>query len=244
MAYNADLAAATAGGMLIWSIVLAIILILYGNFKLREGDSTAGIVAIGSAIFILFINWATDYYKAVWIGGALLGISILMYFTAADEGILQPLLFWTGAGLILVSIMGYFAPITLNADTNAFILGVGIIGLVMLVDVNIDRYAHSWELFLIFGLAIMGSALAIFTFGVDHAWYGLGMMYAALGLALCGIYTKVVDPLFMAGFIIFLDDFLGHETVDPKPDLTPIWFLLGFIGTSIYLIWRWKDEIS
>ncbi len=241
MAYSAELAAATSQGMLIWSVIVAIFLGIYGNFKLREGESTTGIVALGSAVLILLISWATDYYKAVWIGAAMLGISVLMFFTSSNEGILQPLLFWTGSGLIFVSIMGYFAPITLNSDTNSFILGVILIGVVMLVDVNIDRYMHSYELVLVFGLAVMGAALAVFTYGVDHAWYGLAMMYAALGLALAGVYTKVVDPLFMAGFIIFLDDFLGHNTVDPKPDLTPLWFILGFVGTSIYLVWRWKE---
>jgi len=241
MAYSAELAAATAEGMLIWSIAVAIFLGLYGNFRFREGDTTEAIVSLGSAILILLISWATDYYRAVWIGGAMLVVSIFMYFTYHDEGLLQPLLFWTGTGLIFVSILGYFAPVTINADTNGFILGIAIIGAIMLVDVNIDRYMNSYELVLIFGLAVMGAALAVFTYGVDHAWYGLAMMYAALALALMGVYTKVVDPLFMAGFIIFLDDFLGHNTVDPKPDLTPLWFILGFVGTSIYLVWRWRE---
>ncbi|AIY90056.1 hypothetical protein [Geoglobus acetivorans] len=241
MAYNAELSSATSDGMLVWSLVITIFLGLYGNFRFREGDAAEAVISIGAATLILLISWATDYYRAVWIGGAMLGVSVMMYFTAHNEGLLQPLLFWTGAGLIFVSVMGYFAPVTLSSDTNSFVLGIAIIGAIMLVDVNLDRYMHSYELVLIFGLAVAGAALAVFTYGIHHAWYGLAMMYSALALALLGVYTKVVDPLFMAGFIILLDDLVGHSTVDPEPDLTPLWFLLGFVGASIYLVWRWRE---
>lgn len=213
MAYNEAIAAATANGSLVWSIILSIALTLYATFKFKEGEAEGGAVAIGAAILVSLISFATDYYKAVWIAGAMLGFSILMLLTSYNEGIVQPLLFWTGSGLIISAILGYLVPITVNG-MNAFIMPVLIIAGIMFVDVAIDRYGNAWELFLIFALAVIFAAILICFFGISHIWYGVTMMISSLLLAFLGIYTKVIDPLFFAGFILWLDDIVGYSLVD------------------------------
>jgi len=243
VALSPDLAAKE--GLRIWSVVIAGTLAVYSNWKFSEGESDEAIPLLGAAIFSIMISWATDYYKGIYIGGALLALSVLMYFTSHNEGMLQPLLFWTGATLMLSAMLFYVLPITVDPESqfniSGYLIAVGIIVLVLAVDIHIQRYSHFWEIILIFGVAALGAFFAISIFGIDHAWYGLAMMYAALGLSLAGVYTKVVDPLFFAGLLIFMDDFIGHEFADPHPELMPLWFLLGFVGCSIYLFRRWME---
>ena len=240
MAYNEAIAAATSNGALVWSIVTSIALALFATFKFKDGDSEAGAVAIGAAVLISLISFATDYYKAVWIAGAMLGFSILMLLTSYNEGIVQPLLFWTGSGLIISVILGYLIPLTISG-MSAFVMPVLIIAGIMIVDVAIDRYSSTWELFLIFALAVIFAAILVCFFGVSHIWYGVAMMVSSVLLAFFGIYTKLIDPLFFAGFILWLDDVVGYSLVDPNP-LLPVAFILGFTVTTIYILWRWLKE--
>jgi len=243
VAYSPDLMAKE--GLRLWSMVIGGALLLYADWKFSEGEADEAVPILGAAIFSIMISWAVDYYKGVYVGGALLGLYVLMYFTAQNEGMLQPMLFWTGAALLVSAMLFYIFPITIDPESqfniSGYLLALFIIVAVLVTDIHLGRFNHFWELMLIFGLATLGAFFAIFVFGVDHAWYGLAMMYAALGLAWLGIYTKVVDPLFFAGLLIFADDFVGHTFADPQPELQPIWFLLGFVASSVYLVWRWRE---
>ncbi|MCK5644009.1 MAG: hypothetical protein KAJ19_24640 [Gammaproteobacteria bacterium] len=236
----------TTDGMLIWTVVVAVFLGLYGFWRYREGDSREGVVAICSAIVIILLSWATDYYKGVWIGSTLLGVSIMMHFTSHDEGMIQELFYWTGAGLLIIAIFGYIIPITVpgGGGYSGYVIGVGLIGIMLFVDINLDRYTNSWELPTIFIVGVVGALLLNFMFGLDHAHHGLALMFVALAFAGLGVHTKLVDPVFIAGFLIFLDDIVGHGMGgDPRPDsLITLWVLLGFVGTGIYVIRRWSEE--
>ena len=244
MAADPALIDATKDGILIWAVLIAAFLGLYGVWKYRDGEPHEGVVSIAAAILIILIAWATDYYRGVWLGGTFLGISIMMRFTSHDEGNIQEMLFWTGAGLLAVAILGYLFPVVLPGGYAGYILAVTLIGAMLFVDINLDRYAHSWELMLVFAFGLGGGIFLNVVYGLDHAWHGLALMGSALLLVALGVYTKLVDPVFIAGFLIYVDDIVGHGTGhDPKPDsLLQIWFVLGFIMTSIYVIRRWREE--
>jgi len=118
MAEVPHLVDATKEGMLIWTIVVAVFLVVYAFYKYRDGEAQEGVVSIGAAIFVFLVGWATDYYHGVWIGGAMLGVSVLMYFTSHDEGMIQKLFWWTGASLLVISTLGYVFPLVVPGGVS------------------------------------------------------------------------------------------------------------------------------
>ncbi|GEM_PF-1771771 len=243
MAYNPALVHATSQGIPIWSVVTFILVGLYGDFKIREGEYAEGAIAVASAIFMLLVNWATDYYRAVWVGIIFLIISIITYFTALRDTFFRPLFMWTGGCLIISSMLNYFAQPIVFEGMMGFAIGCFLIGLILAIDIHLDRFTHYYEILLSFGAALIGALIAVSIFGVSHIWYGLAMMYAGLIATFLGVRTKFTDPLFMAGFIVYIDDVVGYLTISPKLKLMPIAFGLGFFATVIYMLRRWLDEV-
>jgi len=242
MAYSSELAGLQ--GLRLWSVVIAVLLGLYANWKYREGESDEAIPALGAAIFSLLIAWGTDYYKGVFIAGGLFVLAIVMYVTVRDEGPLPKLLLYTGGALLVSAILLYIAPITVfNEPIAGFMVAVLLLSAVVFFDTHLDRYDELWQVIVIFAIPVIVAYLIISAVGVDHAWYGLVMMYFAVTLALFGVYTLLIDPIYFSGALIFLDDYIGHGTVDTHPDgnIYLIWTLLFLIVICAYIYVRWKE---
>jgi len=239
MAYVEDLTALE--GLRLWNIIISLLFGLYAFGKFREGDTEEGIAALGAAIFSLMISWAADYYKCVWIGGALIVLAIIMLATPLNEAPLPQITAYTGAALLLSAIMLYFAPISVFDSFNGFIIACCLLAVVIFIDTALDRYEW-YEAVLVFGLTIVIAVIAIKTGGFDHVWYGLIMMYGAIVLALFGFYTQIIDPVFFGGSLLYLDDYIGEGIYNNGGMHPLLWGVLGLVAFIVYMILRWREK--
>ncbi len=229
-------------GIRFWNIIIAVLLGIYAYYSIREGEGENGIICLGAAIFSLLISWGSSFYKSVWVAGALIVLAIVMYITPLSEGILPKLMFYTGGAILGAAILTYIFPAQASGGTEGFLLATVILGLIIVIDTTMGRYDEWWQVLLVFSIPVVAAVLLITSFGVDHAWYGLVMMYFGVILGLFGLFSYIVDPIFFGGLLVFTDDFVGEIMAGKDAGLLNLWFFLALVAGIIYIIYKYKED--
>ena len=165
-----------------------------------------------------------------------------MYLTDFDEGTFRGAAFYAGLGLFASTVLYYIAPetIRLNMDMS-FILVLAIAALFVLIEGIRTGFEYESEA----ALAIVGALALTFVIyslaGGHHATWGLGLMaFGVIMEALVGGFIAVTS--FASGFMIWLDDVVGHELYGGASEESfGLFLVVGGVLVIAYLYLQWRD---
>jgi len=233
--YSASLAQASAQGVILSVLIVAIGLGIY--FLLSHKPE-----ALGASVLMLIISLAAEnYYHVVYAAGAMLGIALLMQVTDFDEGTLRSSLFYAGISSFVALILFYIMPTTIDASLNLkFLLLVGIAAFFVLIEGVRTGFEYDIEavIAMIVAFAIAFALLNIV--GITHLNWGIALMtFGVIIEAISGGFFAVTS--FVAGLIIWLDDVVSYSAYNQNQGALSLLLPIGVVLIVVYVYLLWRD---
>lgn len=238
--YSASLAQASAQGIILGILIVAVAFGVYFLFSHRAEF-------LGAVVWLLIAGFITkDYYHLVYAAGAMFFIAGAMYLTHFDEGTFRDSLFWGAVGIFVAMILYYLNPAVLETGTGyegmnkAFVIALILATFFVIIEGFRSGFQYDSEAAIAIIAAFAVAFFLVKVIGITHLAWGVGFM--VFGVIMETLTRGLIAvTTFAAGVIIWLDDVIGYRMYSQNEHALSIFLPIGVILIVIFAYLQWRD---